>query len=254
MRTEPSPATLAAAFFVSCLATALSASPAAAQRATPQDRSDLSAAFTTGKFHWRVGDPLLSVDPKRLPPSAEHPWVAVKDPSIVRYADRWHLFCTLRKQKEGEGRIRLRFGWTVSHYLTGMYEQFTKTNLLELQHLSSNHSVRIYEMCAQFRSTGYKIVNISDLKRALCLEDKYKLFRDFRVKVIEPSIAEINKNTDLRIKVNYLKKGRAFDRIEFIIKEKPRKAEQQLELDVDDSKKDKHATRKKISDIQDTDW
>ena len=109
-------------------------------------------------------------------------------------------------------------------------------------------------MCAQFRSTGYKIVNISDLKRALCLEDKYKLFADFRVNVIEPSIAEINKNTDLRIKVNYLKKGRAFDRIEFIIKEKPRKAEQQLELDVDDSKKDKHATRKKISDIQDTDW
>ena len=23
-------------------------------------------------------------------------WVSVKDPSVVRYGDRWHLFCTVR--------------------------------------------------------------------------------------------------------------------------------------------------------------
>ena len=62
-----------------------------------------------GDFHWQVSSPLLSIDPQRLPESTEHPWIAVKDPSIVRYHDRWHLFCTLRKHKEGDGRIRIGY-------------------------------------------------------------------------------------------------------------------------------------------------
>ncbi|MCA8994527.1 MAG: hypothetical protein KDA88_21290 [Planctomycetaceae bacterium] len=49
------------------------------------------------------------VDAERLPESAEHPWVSVKDPSIVRFGGKWHLFCTLRKLKEGDGRIRIGY-------------------------------------------------------------------------------------------------------------------------------------------------
>ncbi|NNJ27099.1 non-reducing end alpha-L-arabinofuranosidase family hydrolase [Alienimonas chondri] len=65
--------------------------------------------FLTGDFQWRVSEPLLAVDPERLPPSPAHPWAAVKDPSIVRHDGRWHLFCTLRKFKEGDGRIRIGY-------------------------------------------------------------------------------------------------------------------------------------------------
>ncbi|MCA9214447.1 MAG: hypothetical protein KDB27_15355 [Planctomycetales bacterium] len=62
-----------------------------------------------GRFRWSVSEPLLSVDAQRLPESKEHPWIAVKDPSIVRFEDRWHLFCTLRKDQQGEGRIRIGY-------------------------------------------------------------------------------------------------------------------------------------------------
>ncbi len=61
-----------------------------------------------GQFGWHVGQPLLGVDPNQLP-ATEHPWIAVKDPSIVRYDGKWHLFCTLRKQKTGDGRIRIGY-------------------------------------------------------------------------------------------------------------------------------------------------
>lgn len=60
-----------------------------------------------GKFRWKVGQPLLGINPRGLPRSPDNPWVAVKDPSIVRYEGRWHLFCSLRKQKGGQGRIRI---------------------------------------------------------------------------------------------------------------------------------------------------
>ena len=57
-----------------------------------------------GELRWRASEPLLAVNPKRLPPSPDNPWHAVKDPSVVRYQDRWHLFCTLRKLQGGNGK------------------------------------------------------------------------------------------------------------------------------------------------------
>lgn len=71
--------------------------------------ADEPGPFDHGEFRWRVGRPVLAVDPKRLPESPQHPWLAVKDPSIVRFQDRWHLFCTLRKNKTGNGRIRIGY-------------------------------------------------------------------------------------------------------------------------------------------------
>ncbi|GAA4463652.1 non-reducing end alpha-L-arabinofuranosidase family hydrolase [Novipirellula rosea] len=65
--------------------------------------------FRSGDFRWRVSPPLIAVDPARLPKSSQHPWLALKDPSIVRHQGRWHLFCTLRKAKQGDGRIRIGY-------------------------------------------------------------------------------------------------------------------------------------------------
>ena len=62
-----------------------------------------------GNFRWSVSQPLLAVAANRLPPSRGNPWIAVKDPSIVRFEGRWHLFSSLRKQKGGQGRIRIAY-------------------------------------------------------------------------------------------------------------------------------------------------
>lgn len=62
-----------------------------------------------GRFQWSVSAPFLHVDADQLPESKAHPWIAVKDPSVVRFDERWHLFCTLRKNKQGDGRIRIGY-------------------------------------------------------------------------------------------------------------------------------------------------
>lgn len=85
-------------------ATSVSGQVAAQAEAVPENHP-----LNTGHFQWRIGEPLLAVDQARLPDSPLYPWIAVKDPSIVRFDDRWHLFCTLRKEKEGEGRIRIGY-------------------------------------------------------------------------------------------------------------------------------------------------
>ena len=47
-----------------------------------------------GDFRWTASGPLVS--PVNRP---DDPCYSVKDPSIIRYGDRWHLFCTIRSQK-----------------------------------------------------------------------------------------------------------------------------------------------------------
>ncbi len=74
-----------------------------------QDAARAAGVLDTGLFRWRVSEPLLAVDPRRLPDGGEHPWVSVKDPSIVQHNGRWHLFCTLRRAKQGDGRIRIGY-------------------------------------------------------------------------------------------------------------------------------------------------
>ena len=48
----------------------------------------------TGRFRWTLGPPLVA--PAQRPAD---PCYSVKDPSIIRYNGRWHLFCTIRSQK-----------------------------------------------------------------------------------------------------------------------------------------------------------
>ena len=79
---------------------------AVAQQTKP---SNSVADVLQGKFHWSVSEPLLASHPDQLPPLPGRSWIAVKDPSILRFHDRWHLFCSLRNQKDGEGQIRMGY-------------------------------------------------------------------------------------------------------------------------------------------------
>jgi hypothetical protein len=50
--------------------------------------------FLQGDFGWTASEPLVSPAER-----AEDPCISIKDPSIVRFEDRWHLFCTIRSRK-----------------------------------------------------------------------------------------------------------------------------------------------------------
>ena len=100
-----------------------SVAPTAA-RLRAQDFSSrrIPKAWESGEFRWNVSQPILAVSQELLPKTSDA-WIAVKDPSVVRYQDRWHLFCTLRKQKTGQGRIRIGYcsfaNWSDAKRLDG---------------------------------------------------------------------------------------------------------------------------------------
>src|ERR1043166_2832125 len=50
--------------------------------------------FLDGNFHWVASAPLVSPAER-----SNDPCYSVKDPSVVRFGDRWHVFSTIRSQK-----------------------------------------------------------------------------------------------------------------------------------------------------------
>jgi plasmid replication initiation protein len=135
---------------------------------------------------------------------------------LVNWLDR----CQYHK---GEGRISVRFGWTLSHYLTGFYEQFTSVNLLDIRALGSFHAIRLYEILIQFRTTGYRVLNLSEFRSILDLSGCYPRFADLKRRVIDYAVADINKNTDLDVTCYEVKQGRKVVQLRFAFEEKRQK-------------------------------
>jgi hypothetical protein len=53
---------------------------------------ELPVPFATGDFRWEVSNPVLSARPHE----GEQVFFSVKDPTVVWFGERWHLFCTVR--------------------------------------------------------------------------------------------------------------------------------------------------------------
>lgn len=63
-----------------------------------------ASSLQTGEFEWIAGEPVLQ--PRTLDGVQ---WIAVKDPSVVRYRDKWHLFCTVRGIERSHAVIYVTF-------------------------------------------------------------------------------------------------------------------------------------------------
>lgn len=57
-----------------------------------------------GEFRWTMSEPLVEAQP-----TDGLPWHAIKDPSIVRFEGRWHLFATMRGTERSHTTVYLSF-------------------------------------------------------------------------------------------------------------------------------------------------
>lgn len=119
-------------------------------------------------------------------------------------------------------------------YLLQLKSCFTTLNLSIIINFKSVYSIRIYFLLKQYQPIGKRRIGFLKLKEMLCIEDKYKLFSDFRRFVLEASKKEFEMIIDGRIKSDITfdfeltRKGRAVYEILFIIKDNPYSNERTL--------------------------
>lgn len=121
---------------------------------------------------------------------------------------------------EGEGRIKVIFTMSITTRLQGVFEQFTKLNLLQVSRLNSFHSIRLYELVSQFRKTGYRRISLDDFKNSMSCADSYPRIKDLKRRVLNPALKEINEKADFEVECRDLKRGRRIVGFEFILRER----------------------------------
>lgn len=111
--------------------------------------------------------------------------------------------------------IELVFTRSIQVRLQGMLEAFTTTDLLHVNKLSSLYSVRLYELLAQYKKTGFRQISIEDFRIAMDCIDKYPETWRLKQKVLAPALRDLKNNNGTEVKVEDVKDGRTIVAFKF---------------------------------------
>ena len=97
--------------------------------------------------------------------------------------------------------------------------------------LSSTYAIRLYELIIQWRDNGVtQRYNIDELRQKLGVKpDQYKKMSNFKMRVLDLAIDQINTHTDITVKAEQHKLGRKITAMSFTFK--PKAAPKQIAID-----------------------
>lgn len=135
---------------------------------------------------------------------------------------------------KGEGAIEITLTPEVVKEITridGAKTPFTKYLIEQIASLNSVYSVRLYELLIQHRTNkDDPVFELEIFRGQLGLGvNNYKRLCDFKRRVLDHAVNEVNEKTDLNISYMPIKKGRTVIGYKFKVDEKPKaKANKQL--------------------------
>jgi plasmid replication initiation protein len=129
----------------------------------------------------------------------------------------WRNWITGAEYHEREGRITIQLHHDLMPYICGAMPVFSTLKILHIKGLRSFASIRLYELVNQFRKSGVRQISLIDLRDLLATKEAHPRFTDFRRKVLDKAVTEINDKTDLKVTWQPIKQGRSVEMIKFLI-------------------------------------
>lgn len=125
---------------------------------------------------------------------------------------------------KGKAKIRVQLNSNLKAYLMDLYKHYTQYELYNILAIRGKYSVRLYELFKSFfmdrRSKHVtKEINLDELRRLL-LTESYSDYRNFRHRVLDPSIKELNEYTDIDVSYDPIREGRTVKGLKFVITQK----------------------------------
>ncbi len=123
---------------------------------------------------------------------------------------------------DDEATVKLIFAPAIVPLITRLEEQFTKYELQQISNLSSAYAVRLYELLIAWRSTGQTpVIELAEFRQKIgVLDDEYTRMGNFKDRVLNLAIAQVNEHTDINVKCEQHKKGRNISGFSFTLKQK----------------------------------
>jgi len=111
---------------------------------------------------------------------------------------------------DSAGILELVFAPDVIPLITELEQSFTSYELKQISSLTSKYAIRLYELLIQWRSVGKTpIFLVDDFRFKLGLgSDEYKIMSNFKKKVLDAALVQINEKTDIVAAYEQHKSGR----------------------------------------------
>jgi hypothetical protein len=162
-----------------------------AERFDADEKSAYAQIKEAGLTLYERGFVLHDTDPdSRKPRTIKARWV-----SAATYID-------------GAGTIQLRFSPEIVPYITRLEAEFTRYKLEKVAKMSSAYAIRLYELLMQWSSVGKREVDLEWLKKALTVNEEYERLDNFKKRVIDVALSQINEHSDLTANYAQRKTGR----------------------------------------------
>ena len=151
---------------------------------------------------------------------------------LIKVKSRWVQKIAYR---EKSGAVYFQFSTDLIPLITNLKEYFTSYYLSQTSDFSSTYATRLFELLMQWKSTNaIPVMALHELRNSLGVEEnQYKLVADFKKRVLDIAVNQINETTDYKIEYEQHKEGRTITGFSFKFKLKHSKSKAQI-----DSKRD----------------
>ena len=121
--------------------------------------------------------------------------------------------------------VKIKFTDDVMPLITNLERHFTSYQLEQVKDLTSIYAIRLYELLISWKQKKKVELSLVDLRLKLGIEpNEYKAMNNFKARVLDVGIQQINEHSDLTAKYEQVKTGRTITGFKFSFKQKPSKA------------------------------
>lgn len=121
------------------------------------------------------------------------------------------------KLYEKDLTVYLKLDETLIPYLTEIKENYTSYILENVLVMKSKYSIRLYEILKSVSNLGEYTITVANLKDKLQCAAEYEIYNNFKVRVLDTAIEEINKYTDIKVSFTPIRENRKIVALKFII-------------------------------------
>jgi plasmid replication initiation protein len=140
--------------------------------------------------------------------------------------DNWLKFRWVDRFGYNKGKVTIKLSDDLAPFLLHLVGSFTKYELDEIVKMNSTYAIRIYEVIRAYMddhnlpyadNTTEISISMEVLRKITNTENKFKLNADFKRRIVDAAVKEINRCSKYHVTAEPYKNGRAVAGFDFLI-------------------------------------
>jgi hypothetical protein len=178
-----------------------------------EDEDFKDYSFTLAEFNTKTDKNMTSTEFKKVVISLS------TKPISIDISKKWEVFNWFSYFKYENGMIGCRFDKALKPYLLMIAKRFVLSELKTLLAMRSSYSKRIYLLLKEYAKIGKRVFNVEELQEILDTPNSHKThYNKFKTSVLQKAETDINKFSDLEVKLFEKKRLRKVVEISYSIK------------------------------------